>query len=137
MRPPRPTLLVLLALSSVLALAACTSAPAATPLATPAANAGAPSGNVQISAHGIRFEQASVDAPAGEPFQIDFDNKDPGTPHDIVIHSGDANGPVVFKGEAFSGAAVKTYDVPALEAGAYTFVCSIHPGPMAGTLTAK
>ena len=133
MRLPRPTLLVVLALSSVLALAACTSAPAVTP--TP--SAGATSDNVQISARGIRFEQASVDVPAGKTFKIDFDNKDPGTPHDIVIHSGDANGPVVFKGEAFSGAAVKTYDVPALEAGAYTFVCSIHPGPMAGTLTAK
>lgn len=137
MRPSRLSRPTLLALSSLLALAACTSAPAAAPVAAPPANAGATSGDVQISARGIRFEQASVDVPAGETFRIDFDNKDPSTPHDIVIHSGDANGPVVFQGEVFIGPMVKTYDVPALDAGTYTFVCSIHPGPMVGILTAK
>jgi plastocyanin len=133
MRPSRPSRPTLLTLSFVLALAGCTSAPAV----TPSPSVGATSGNVQISARGIRFEQASVDVPAGAAFKIDFDNKDPSTPHDIFIHSGDANGPVVFQGEAFVGPMVKTYDVPALGPGTYTFVCSIHPGPMVGLMTAR
>jgi plastocyanin len=42
----------------------------------------------------------------------------------------------VFKGEIFAGVATKNYDVPALKAGTYTFVCDVHPA-MTGTLTAK
>lgn len=143
LRPALLALLALLALSPLVALAACISAPDATPVAagTGAATvnpiAGATSGNVRISASGTRFEQSSVDVPAGEPFTIDFDNKDAGMPHDIVIHSGDAAGPVVFAGDVVTGPMVKTYDVPALQAGTYTFVCSIHPGPMVGTMTAR
>jgi plastocyanin len=141
--------LVLLALSTVLAVSACASEPAAwtyapapskTPPPSAEASAGASdaaSGNVQISASGVKFEQASVDVPAAAGFKIDFDNKDAGTPHDIVIHKGDANGEVVFKGEQFAGVKVMVYDVPALEAGAYTFVCSIHPALMSGVMNAK
>lgn len=140
--------LISLVLATVFAVAACASAPAtwtyapapspsasALPSAAGSAEASAPSSNVQISAFGVKFEQTAVDAPAGETFKIDFDNKDPGTPHNIVIHRGDASGAVVFEGETFNGVAVKTYDVPALDAGAYAFVCSIHPGLMVGTLT--
>ena len=36
----------------------------------------------------------------------------------------------------FAGVATKVYDVPALPAGAYTFVCTIHP-TMTGTATLK
>ena len=42
----------------------------------------------------------------------------------------------MLKGEIFNGAATKTYQVPALGAGTYTFVCSVHPN-MTGTLTVK
>lgn len=146
MRLARLTLFCLL---TALALVACASEPAAwtyapAPSKTPApsgsteasAEASAGSGNIQISALGVKFEQTSVDVPAATAFKIDFDNKDPGTPHNIVIHQGDINGPVVFTGETFNGVAVKTYDVPALDAGAYLFVCTIHPG-MEGSMTAK
>jgi plastocyanin len=146
MRSGRLTLLI--ASSALLiAVAGCATAPpswtyAPAPSATPipssaaSAEASAASGNVQISAQGVKFEQSSVDVPAGTAFKIDFDNKDPGTPHNIVIHKGDPNGAVVFTGATFNGVAVKTYEVPALEAGAYAFVCTIHPG-MGGTMTSK
>ena len=78
-----------------------------------------------------------MDVPAAAPFKIDFDNQDAGTPHDIVIHKGDLNGEVVFKGEQFAGVKLQTYDVDALEAGTYAFVCSIHPTLMTGVMNAK
>ena len=42
----------------------------------------------------------------------------------------------MFKGDIFNGPDKRTYNVPALEAGAYAFVCSVHPN-MTGTLTVK
>ena len=39
----------------------------------------------------------------------------------------------VFKGEIFNGVAEKDLQVPALAAGTYQFVCSVHPN-MLGTL---
>jgi plastocyanin len=141
--------LALLALSTALALSACATEPAAwtyapAPSKTPppsaeasAAPSDAASSNVPITAQGVKFVQTSVDVPAAAAFKIDFDNQDPGTPHDIVIHKGDANGEVVFKGEQFNGVKVMTYEVPALDAGSYTFICSIHPQLMSGVMTAK
>ena len=41
----------------------------------------------------------------------------------------------MFKGELVTGPAVVVYDVPALPAGQYSFVCTVHPN-MTGTLTA-
>lgn len=117
-----------------------TPAPSVVESGAPSASAGSgdvPGGGaVAIAATGIAFEQAEVSAPAGEPFQIAFTNNDAGTPHNVAIHKGDASGEVVFKGEIFSGVETRTYDVPALEAGAYAFVCTVHP-TMVGTLTAE
>ena len=49
--------------------------------------------------------------------------------------SHDASGASVFKGEIVSGKKV-TYQVPALAAGTYTFICEVHPD-MKGTITAQ
>ena len=54
----------------------------------------------------------------------------------MAIHQGSASGAEVFKGEIFSGVDTRTYAVPALPAGTYAFVCSVHPN-MTGTLTVK
>ena len=104
------------------------------PAGTPAASSA--TGAVVISAFGIKFEQATVNAPAGKPFQISFENKDPGTPHNVVIHQADANGAVLFNGTVFSGVETRVYDVPALAAGTYAFVCIVHP-TMVGTLNVQ
>ena len=40
----------------------------------------------------------------------------------------------VFKGEIFAGVATMVYDVPALGAGTYGYVCSVHPN-MTGSAT--
>jgi plastocyanin len=128
------------------ASAGWTYAPAPTKTAAPSSEAsagasGEPSGSgnpnlVMISALNVKYEQATVTAPAGVPFQIAFDNKDPGTPHNITIHLGGATGAELFKGTVFNGIETRTYDVPALDAGEYAFVCTVHP-TMIGTLNAQ
>jgi cytochrome c oxidase subunit 2 len=106
------------------------------PSGQPAGGSQASGPVLQVSALNIAYEQSALEAPAGTPFQIDFDNKDTGVPHNVSIHKDSAGGQEVFKGEVFPGPARKTYDVPALDAGTYAFVCSVHPN-MTGTLTVK
>lgn len=98
--------------------------------------ASADSNLVTISALNITYEQSTVTAPAGKVFKIQFENKDAGTPHNVAIHQGSATGTELFKGTVFPGVATQTYDVPALTAGQYAFVCTLHPS-MIGTLVAQ
>jgi len=58
-------------------------------------------------------------------------NKDAGIPHNIEIK--DASSMSMFKGDIITGTAETSYQVPALAAGTYQFVCSVHPN-MVGTL---
>ena len=96
------------------------------------AGSGGP-GGITITAQNITFDKKTLSAPADKPFQIAFDNKDAGTPHDVDIL--DASQKKVFDGKDFPGPATKTYDVPALKAGTYKFEYSIHPALMNGELT--
>jgi plastocyanin len=75
-----------------------------------------------------------VTVPADTPFVIVFENQDAGIPHNVAIS--DASGAEVFKGEIFNGVETREYQVPALPAGEYTFICTVHPN-MTGTLTAE
>lgn len=102
----------------------------------PSASAGAGGTVLKVTAVALKFDPTALDAPADTPFQIEFDNQDAGTPHNVAIHQGDASGAEVFKGEIFPGVAVKTYDVGPLAAGAYAFVCTVHP-TMTGALTVQ
>ena len=87
---------------------------------------------VQIVASGIAFDTDAIDVPANTDFTVEFDNQDGAIPHDVDIL--DDAGTKVFDGEVITGPAQIVYEVPALEAGAYTFICSVHP-TMTGTLT--
>lgn len=149
MRQLRPLTVASMTVLSGALLVACTAAnpgwtyqpapsvaPAPSGEASTEPGATADSGAVAISATGIAFEQATVTAPAGAPFQIEFTNNDAGTPHNVAIHKENASGQEVFKGEIFNGIDTMTYAVPALDAGAYAFVCTVHP-TMVGTLTAE
>jgi len=113
--------------------------PAGSPAASGAPGAsGTPGASVSLAltASGVAYDKADLAAPAGTPFQIVFTNNDAGIPHNVSIHQGSATGQEVFKGEIFSGTDSRTYAIPALAAGTYTFVCSVHPN-MVGTLTVK
>jgi len=96
------------------------------------AGSGAP-GGIAITAQNVAFNVKTISASADKPFQIAFDNKDAGTPHDVDIL--DSTGAKAFDGAVVTGPAQKTYDVPALKAGTYKFECSIHPALMNGQLT--
>ncbi len=87
---------------------------------------------IDLTAEGIAFQQTELSAPADAPFTIRFHNQDAGVPHDVVIK--DAGNQVMFQGDIINGVAVEDYDVPALPAGTYQFVCTVHPN-MVGTLT--
>ena len=105
----------------------------ASPGASPAPSA-APGGTVVTeSALNIAFEVGQLEVPADTAFQIEFENKDAGIPHNIDIK--DASGGSVYVGEIFPGVETRTYDVAPLAAGSYTYICTVHPN-MTGTLTA-
>ena len=99
---------------------------------TPTDGRPAPNADVSISASAITFGSNEFRAPAGTPFTIAFANEAPKTPHNIAIHDGSATGPEVWRGEVFEGIQTKVYDVPAIPAGTYTFICTVHP-TMTGT----
>jgi mono/diheme cytochrome c family protein/plastocyanin len=106
-------------------------APAGSPAPSGSGAAGQP---IQVIASGIQFTTQEVTAPAGQDFTIEFDNQDANVPHDLDIK--DANNAVLEDSQPFPGPAVHEVQVGALEAGTYTFFCSIHPN-MTGTLTAQ
>ena len=99
-----------------------------------AAPSAAPDADVVVVAEGIKWVESALTAPAGRPFTLALDNRDRGVPHNVAIK--DAGGAEVFKGELVTGLAVVVYDVPAIAAGQYTFVCTVHPN-MTGTVTAQ
>jgi cytochrome c oxidase subunit 2 len=97
----------------------------------------APSGltALQLNAQNIQFQVNSLEAAANQPFAIDFKNQDPaGVAHDVDIRQQD--GTTVVKDQPTTdGGKETTYVYDPLPAGTYTFICSIHPGIMHGTLT--
>ncbi len=102
-----------------------------------ASGSAAPSGGgdgLAIAAQGVQFDVDELRAPADADFQIAFDNRDQGVPHDVDIR--DSGGQVLDDNEIVTGPTQVTYDVPALAAGEYVFVCSVHPN-MVGALIAE
>jgi cytochrome c oxidase subunit II len=108
----------------------------ATPAPPPSGGpSGAPAGTVvPLSAQNIAFSTATLQAPAGQPFTIDFKNDDQSVPHNVEIQ--DASGAVKLKGDTITGVAEIQYPVDALPAGDYKFLCTVHPN-MTGTLTVQ
>jgi plastocyanin len=93
-------------------------------------------GTVTVVAEGIAFTDGNcIEAVAGEPFTIEFDNRDEGTQHNIEIFTGpDPSGDTVFEGDLVTGPDQVRYDVPALDAGEVAFNCVVHPTTMVGSV---
>ncbi len=112
--------------------------PSLAPSAAPSAGASGGTGGTTVIpevAQNIQFTNLALAAPAGQPFQIAFDNQDASVAHNIQIMDG--SGATVFDGDIVTGVAQTTYNVNALPAGTYKFVCKIHPNIMIGALTVQ
>ena len=94
--------------------------------------ASGPAADVSVTAKGLAFTPTTWTAPAGRPFTIAFSNEDPNTPHNIELK--DSSNAVAWRGDVFNGVETRIYQVPALPAGTYPFVCTVHP-TMTGTAT--
>jgi mono/diheme cytochrome c family protein/plastocyanin len=83
------------------------------------------------------FQPTTLQAKANTPFTLVFDNQDNQAPHNIAIQ--DPGGAPVPIGDPafFTGPAKKSYAVPALKPGTYSFLCQAHPSVMKGTLEVK
>jgi plastocyanin/mono/diheme cytochrome c family protein len=84
------------------------------------------------------FSPTTLEAKADTAFTLVFDNADATTgPHNVVIS--DPGGTAVAMGDTkfFTGPEKRSYAVPALKAGTYTFVCQVHQSTMKGTLEVK
>ena len=92
---------------------------------------------VDIVAEGIAFDVTELTVSAGAAFGIDFVQRDSGVGgHNVEIRTED--GTSLFKGTVLVDPGETTYVVPALDAGTYTFICTVHPiASMTGTLTVE
>jgi plastocyanin len=97
----------------------------------------APAGTTQLSiaAENLKFDKASLTAPAGQPVQLMFDNKDAGQMHNVAVYADRSASTPIFKGELDTGPNAVTYSFNAPSSpGSYFFHCDVHPD-MAGTFT--
>jgi mono/diheme cytochrome c family protein/plastocyanin len=85
----------------------------------------------------LTYDKTELTAPADTTFVIAFNNADEGQAHDVDIR--DSSGTTLRDGEPkVTGPAEVSYTYEALDAGTYTFICSVHPIPsMTGTLTVE
>lgn len=117
--------------SAILAVLVIACSPASgAPIPTPSPAGG----GLVIAAEGMRFDRATLEVPADEPFTLAFDNRD-AAPHNVAIYVDDSFATPVFQGEIVSRTTV-TYAVPAVESGTYVFACDLHK-EMRGTITAR
>jgi cytochrome c oxidase subunit II len=88
----------------------------------------AKAGVLAIAAQNIKFDKTCMQVSAGQPFKIDFDNKDAGTPHNVAIYTDSSTTQSLFRGAIVTGPRDIVYSVSPLDAGTYYFHCDVHPG---------
>ena len=86
---------------------------------------------IEITANNTQFDIDEFEVPADTAFCIAFENQE-AVPHNVSILEG---GEHLFTGEFLNQPGNIIYEVPALPAGEYTFVCDAHVQAMNGTVT--
>ena len=85
------------------------------------------------------YEQTSLAFPADSPVDLEFDNRETGVGHNVVIYrqypAKDTGQTPLFRGPVITGPATTTYKVAPLPEGSYFFHCEVHPATMTGTIT--
>ena len=101
----------------------------------PSSGTCAPTGTaLTLAAPGLAFDTDCLATLPNQGFTVTFDNQDSGVAHNFLISEAFAPGsPILFQGDAITGPKTTTYDVSALDAGTYSFECSLHPSFMHGT----
>ncbi len=86
---------------------------------------------IEIKAKDVAFDIGEFEVPADTAFCIAFENQED-VPHNVAIYDG---GDALFNGEILNTAGEIVYNVPALPAGDYRFICDVHPQAMVGDVT--
>jgi hypothetical protein len=105
---------------------------------------GAPDSKVTVSltigsAHKIGttltlWDRIAITAPAGKAWHVAIDNQETSVLHNFTVASGKTFEERIFQTKNFLKGSF-TYAIPALPAGSYLFICTIHAEVMTGTLT--
>jgi plastocyanin len=88
--------------------------------------------DVTVAAKNVAFDPGTLRAPADRAFTILFENEE-AVAHNVSIYSDETRSQALFTGEIITGPGSITYEVGALDAGTYVFVCDVHPAQMTGT----
>jgi plastocyanin len=124
--------------SATAASAAAASTPKAGPTPGPTLIAGAPDSHltVDLVANDTTWNVSSLSVPAGKIWHIRISSPSKTVAHNFVVSTGSAPTDRTFRSDFFTGTTV-TYDIPALPAGQYEFICLIHAPGMIGDLIVK
>jgi len=101
---------------------------------TPIPNAPDSKTVVTVVAADVRWVPTTLAAPAGKVWHVKIDNQDgPPEHHNFVMASGKTVPERIYQSPNFNKGTF-TFDLPALPAGNYLFICTVHPDVMTGTL---
>jgi plastocyanin len=92
---------------------------------------------VPLVAFNVRWIPTTLTAPAGKIWHVKIENKDgPPEHHNFAVRSGKSFAEQIYQSPNFVMGTF-TFNIPALPAGSYLFICTVHTDVMTGTLTIK
>jgi plastocyanin len=91
---------------------------------------------VQVVASHTKWIPADLTAPAGKVWHVKIEDRDSNQHHNFTVASGRTFEERIYQVTNFVQGSY-TFDIPALPAGTYLFICTLHPESMTGNLTLK